>query len=67
MEQCLDCYNREAGTHLTESQVILSSHHDLSRCNRCGGIHRVVVRIPSATPWGWLQCRFWAAVDKLGG
>lgn len=67
MELCLACYNKINQTSLKESQVILSAPSDLDRCSHCGKTGRVIVRVPSKTPWGWAQCRYWKIMDKLEG
>ncbi len=67
MEVCLDCYNQINHSQLTEGQVILSAPGDVDICPNCGQLRRVVVRVPSRTPWGWLQCRYWKLMDKLEG
>lgn len=66
MELCLSCYNQINGTKLKESQVILSAPDDLDVCTYCGVVGRVVVRVPSNTPWGWMQCKYWRIMEKLG-
>ncbi len=67
MELCLDCYNKLNETKLKESQVILSAPRDIDICSQCKKRGRVLVRVPSKTPWGWLQCRYWKIMDKMEG
>ena len=64
-EYCLDCWNKQHHTSLSPRQVIQSSPHDLDVCTQCGGVHRIIVRIPPATPIGWLACRYWQLHDRF--
>lgn len=66
-ELCLSCYNEMQYTKLKESQVILSAHGDEEICGRCGKKSRIVIRVPSSTPLGWLQCKYWWILDKMEG
>ncbi len=66
-ELCLDCYNRLHGTHHRPSQVILTAPSDVGVCSQCGEVHRLLMRIPSPTPWGWMECRYWKMMEYLEG
>ncbi len=64
-EICLDCYNEINGTHKKPSQVILTAPDDTGVCCECGKEGRLLMRVPSRTPWGWAECRYWQLMDIL--
>lgn len=66
-EYCLSCWNETKGTALTQRDVILSHRDDHDRCALCGKVGPVVVRVPSRSPLGRLECWYWRMRDRRGG
>lgn len=65
-EYCLSCWNKTKGTALTPRDVILSAHDDDGRCSHCHKVGQVVVRVPTRSPLGRLECWYWRMRDRGG-
>ncbi len=58
-EICLDCYNKQNGTHLTKKDVILEN--DL--CEECGEYKPTIVVFRCRTPRDWLNRIYYRLED----